>query len=523
MREKKRDILSEGRLFIAKRRTIFEKKLKEALSSVLPITVIVLILCFFVTPVPTNALMAFILGAVMLTIGFGLFTLGAEMAMITFGEKVGAHMTKTRKIWVIVLIAFVIGVMITASEPSLQVLAEQVPYISTPVLIILVALGVGVFLIVAVLRILFAIRLSYVLMFFYAVVLVLAFFVPDSFIPVAFDSGGVATGAMTVPFIMALGIGISSIRSDKDAESDSFGLIALALIGPIIAVLLLSFFYNVDSGAYVPPVLPDAKDSVELWRIFTKNIPHQMKQMLIAVAPIVLFFFVFTLLTSKPTKSRFVRVLVGFVYTYIGLVLFLTGVNVGFMPVGSYLGNILAQKETNWIIVPIAMVMGYFIITAEPAVQVLNRQVEEITAGAISRRAMNASLSIGVSLSLGLAMLRILASVSIMWFIVPGYFIALLLTFFAPNLFTSIAFDSGGVASGPLTATFLLPFAIGAAEGTSGDVVASAFGLVAMVTMTPLITIQVMGLYYKLKVSKQVKEQDAVVTTETADEDIINL
>lgn len=352
-------------------------------------------------------------------------------------------------------------------------------------------------------------------------------FVPADFLAVAFDSGGVTTGPMTVPFIMAFGIGFSAVRSDKHAENDSFGLVALCSIGPILAVLILGLIYNPQGSTYTRTVIPDASDSVELWKLFADGIPTYMKEILISLLPIVLFFAVFQCISLKLKKRTLVKILVGIVYTYIGLVLFLTGVNIGFMPAGNYLGQLIAALPYRWIIIQIGMIMGYFIVKAEPAVYVLTEQVEEITSGAISRNAMGLSLSIGVSVSLGLAMVRVLTGISIFWFIIPGYAIAIVLSFFVPKIFTAIAFDSGGVASGPMTATFLLPFAMGACQAVGGNIVTDAFGVVAMVAMTPLITIQVLGAIYKLRskhVAEETKEPVLVLPLEAfGDTDIIEL
>lgn len=480
-------------------RTSLHNKLTETGKAVLPVTGIVLVLCFSVAPVSPGILMAFLVGAVLLTVGMVLFSMGVDMSMTLMGERVGVCVAKSRKLWVVILLGFILGFVITISEPDLQVLAGQVPSIPGLVLIGAVAAGVGLFLIVALLRMFIGVALPPLLVFFYGLVFILSIFVPKDFLAVAFDSGGVTTGPMTVPFIMAMGVGISSVRSDKHAADDSFGLVALCSVGPILAVLLLGMIYHPENIAYVPDELPDIRDSVELWSCFKRGIPEYMKEMALSLLPIVVFFGLLqTGFRMIPLKGL-IRIGIGLVYTYVGLVLFLTGVNVGFMPAGNYLGQVIAALPFRWIIVPVGMLIGYFIVLAEPAVFVLTRQVEEITDGAISAKSMGLSLSIGVAFSLGLAMIRVLTGISIFWFILPGYFIALALSFFVPKIFTAIAFDSGGVASGPMTATFLLPFAMGACSSVGGNIITDAFGVVAMVAMTPLITIQVLGLVFRLK------------------------
>ena len=483
------------------------EKLKESLGAVLPIIGIVLVLCFSIAPIPNSVLMTFVVGAVLLIIGMMFFTLGAEMAMTPMGERIGTKLTNTRKISVVIVLCFILGFIITISEPDLQVLAEQVPSIPNYTLIIAVATGVGIFLVAAVLRMLFGIPLAHMLLILYPIIFILASIVPQDFLTVAFDSGGVTTGPMTVPFIMALGIGFSAVRSDKHAENDSFGLVALCSVGPILAVLLLGLFYHPGGSGYEQTMIVKTDNSVEMWQLFQEGLPYYMKEMLISLLPIILFFFIFQIVSLHLHKKTLVKIIIGIIYTYIGLVLFLTGVNVGFMPAGNYLGQVIAGLSYPWIIVPIGMLIGYFIVKAEPAVYVLTEQVEELTSGAISAKAMGMSLSIGVAFSLGLAMVRVLTGISILWFLLPGYAVALGLTFSVPKIFTAIAFDSGGVASGPMTATFLLPFSMGACEALGGNVVTDAFGVVAMVAMTPLITIQILGLIYQIQ--EQMKEKQA--------------
>ena len=502
------------------------EKLEETLKAVLPVLAIVLVLCFTVAPIEPGIMLAFLLGAVLLIIGMMFFTLGADMAMTPIGENVGTGMTKTRKLWLMVALTFILGFIVTMAEPDLQVLAEQVPSVPNIVLVLSVAAGVGIFLVSALLRMLYRVSLSHMLIVLYAAVFLLAYLAPGDYIAVAFDAGGVTTGPMTVPFIMAFGIGISAIRSDERAEDDSFGLVAISSVGPILSVLVLSLIYKPESAEYVPARIPDIGDSVELWKLFAGELPEYMKEMAVSLLPIIFFFSVFQFVFRQVPKRMLIRTGVGMIYTYVGLVLFLTGVNVGFMPAGNYMGQVLAGQPYKWLIVPAGMLIGFFIVRAEPAVFVLTRQVEDITSGAISAGAMGLSLSIGVAVSLGLAMVRVLTGISVFWFVIPGYAAALLLSFFVPKIFTAIAFDSGGVASGPMTATFLLPFAIGVCTNISGNVVTDAFGVVAMVAMTPLITIQTLGLVYELR-SGYLERRDAkrakAVFEQLPDDEIIEL
>ena len=488
------------------RKQVLLEKLKEAAASVLPISLIVLAICFVLVPVDTGLMLSFVLATAMLILGMGLFTLGAEMSMSRIGNHMGAKLTKSRKLGLILIVSFLLGVAITVAEPDLQVLAANVPEIDTTVLILTVSVGVGIFLMLCMVRILFGISLRLLLIVFYALVFLAAFLSDQGILAVAFDSGGVTTGPMTVPFIMALGVGVASIRSDENAKADSFGLVGLCSIGPIASVLLLGAIYKTQPAQAESEAAAAIANTVALGRDYLHAFPEYLKEVTLALLPIVVFFLIFQVVSLRLRKLPFLRVMVGILYTYAGLVLFLTGVNVGFSPVGYALGAALTEGWKLWLLIPLAMLMGWFIINAEPAVHILNRQVEDLSAGAISARAMGMSLSIAVSAAGGLAMLRVITGVSIMYFLVPGYFIALALSFFVPRTFTAIAFDSGGVASGPLTATFMLPFAMGACEALGGNVMTDAFGLVALVAMMPLITVQVMGAIYVIKSRRAEKE-----------------
>ena len=513
------------RLIRERRRKTTEQlliKVRESFSSVLPVTIIVLALSVILVPMDISTVALFLVGAVLLIVGMGFFQLGAEMAMTPTGEGLGTQLSKTKKTSLIIIISCIVGFLITIAEPDLQVLGNQAPAIPGTVLILTIALGVGVFLALAFIRVRLRIKLSTVLIVMYALLFVLTFFVPHEFVPVAFDSGGVTTGPMTVPFIMAMGVGFVLLRGDKNASDDSFGLVAISSVGPILAVLLLGIFYNSAETSYSAITIPEVTTTRDVARAFSSEFADYAREMLIALLPILAVFVIFQIITRRFKRRQVTKSIVGFVYTFIGLVIFLVGVNVGFLPVGHSLGADIAVTPYRWILVPLGMLIGFFIVKAEPAVQVLNRQVEEVTQGAISSKLVGNSLSIGVAAAVGIAMLRILTGIPIMWVLIPGYVIAIALTFFVPKLFVGIAFDSGGVASGPMTSTFLLPFAIGACEGVGGNVMTDAFGVVAMVAMTPLIAVQIMGLMYSIK-SKHMRMSIAAAAQvfESADDIII--
>ncbi len=481
---------------LAKNRAAVAEKVREALVSVLPIVVIVAALSFSIAPVPTDLMLNFLIGTVLVVVGIGLFSLGAEASMIPIGSKIGTALTQTKKLPVILLVSFALGFAVTVAEPDLQVLAETVPHIHNMVLLITVGAGVGFFLSVCMLRVIAGFPLRRLLLIFYALVFILASFTAPSFLSIAFDSGGVTTGPMTVPFILALGIGVSNIRSDKKAESDSFGMVALCSIGPILAVLVLGFFYPAE-GAAAEAVHSAFASTGELGRAYLRALPQSMGEMALSLLPVVVIFFLFQIFLLKLSARSLGKICFGILYTYVGLVLFLTGVNVGFSSLGVVLGEALASGWTQALMIPLAMVFGWFIISAEPAVAVLEKQIEEVSAGAIPGRAIKLSLSAAIAVAMGLSMLRVQTGISILWFLLPGYAIALLLSFFVPDIYTAIAFDSGGVASGPMTATFMLQFFIGASTALGGNVLQDAFGAVAMVAMMPLISIQLVGLLYQ--------------------------
>ncbi len=502
---------------------ILFSKLKEALLSVLPITLIVLIISF--TPLVSlsvTEIVVFAVSAVFLIVGIGLFNLGADLAMTPMGEHVGSGLTKSKKLKILLSVCFVMGVLITVAEPDLSVLAGQVKAVmNSTLLIATVGVGVGLFLVIAILKIVFRKNLSSLLMFFYMMLFAFCAIMIGSgktdFVPLAFDSGGVTTGPITVPFIMALGVGIANTIGGRDANENSFGLIALCSIGPMIAVMVLSL----TSKGEIPPVSTDYSMNADLGSAaFRLTVLGTLKEVAIALALIVAFFAVLQITVLKLPKRKLAQIGIGIVYTLVGLVVFLTAVKVGFMPIGFKLGQEIAQKHKIFTII-LSFILGMVVVLAEPAVHVLNKQVEEITGGGVTKLEMLLALSIGVGISIGLSVIRIICGFSVLYYLVPGYLISLGLSFFVPKLYTAIAFDSGGVASGPLTSSFILPLAIGACVTLAGQdsILSLAFGVVAMVAMTPLITIQALG--FKAVMSAKVRQKITMKRILSADDEQI--
>ena len=471
------------------------KKLKEktleAVSSVLPISLLVLVMSLIFVPIDLSTMSLFLFGAALLVVGMGLFTLGADTAMLPMGTHMGAMLTRKKSVSFLVIVAFAVGLLITMAEPDLTVLANQVQGVPNLALILTVAVGVGLFLVMALLRILFRWKLKWMLLGLYGLVFLLGVLIKPEFVPMAFDSGGVTTGPMTVPFILALGVGVANVSASKNAQDDSFGLVALCSIGPVLSIMLISLFFPRLTNVPQDTAASVVQTTRDVARTYRMSLPSYSLEVLVALSPIVVLFFTFQAFTLRLPGFELNRIFIGTIYTYVGLVLFLTGVNIGFLPMGDTLGRIIGASAWRWTLVPLGMLLGY---------------------GAVAKDVMMKTMSVGVSVSIGLAMLRMLLGFSIWWLVIPGYVLALGLTFFVDPIFTAIAFDSGGVASGPLTAAFILPLFMGACGALGGNILEDAFGVVAMVAMTPLVAIQGLGLVYRSKMhaAKQEEAQAAV-------------
>lgn len=506
--------------------TILEK-VKEACMSVLPIALIILLLSFTVCPLPNDIFIAFVVGTILLILGLGLFSLGAEMSMERIGAHIGANLTRSRKIPIIAIISLIVGVLITICEPDLHVLAGYTGD-QMPPFVLAVAAGLGTFLVIAVMRIIFKIKFKYILVFGYGAILILAvvaYFVNPAFLAIAFDAGGVTTGAMSVPFVMSIGAGIAAITSQDGDEDNSFGLMAVCSIGPIISILVMGLAGGFENISYTSHGLPVFDNSLEMGISFVGAIPTIVGKVLLGLVPILVFFLIYQLFTERVHKKEMAQIFIGAGYIFVGMILFLVGVEVGFMPVGSYLGETFAAMKHAWVVIPVGMIIGFCMTYAEPAVGVLNKQVEEATSGTIPPKVLPMAMALGVALSAGIAMIRALTGIPILPFLLVGYIAAVALAFYCPPLFTSIAFDAGGVASGVMAATFLLPLSIGVCairHATADMIMIDAFGTIALVAMAPTVSIQVVGVMYKIKLSHTkteiVDESDVLVIDTLGDE-----
>ncbi|MCL2001266.1 MAG: DUF1538 domain-containing protein [Planctomycetes bacterium] len=485
----------------------FVEKIKESAISVVPVMLFVVFLHFTVSPLPSGELPQFLIGGVLLIIGLGIFLIGAEIGMLPFGQRVGAALTKRRNLPLILIASFVIGFVITIAEPDVQVLADQVteitPGISKLMLLIMIAFGVGFFLVIGMLRVILQLSLSTLLLVFYILVFIACAFSDPIFVGIAFDSGGATTGPITVPFILAMGLGVASaIKPTKSGGHDnSFGFVGLASIGPIAAVAIMGIFFPValtspEEG--IAAIVP-----ASLFGSFLDKLPHVTYEISLALTPLLVIFLVFQFVVLHLPGQQVKRMLMGLFYTFIGLIIFLVGVNGGFTPVGKSLGMELGAMGEGWVLLPVGFVLGAVVVCAEPAVWVLNAQIEEVSGGAIQRRYMLIALSISIALAVMLGMLRVVTGLPIWYIVIPGYLIALILPRFCPSLFTAIAFDSGGVASGPMSTTFVLALTLGSSKAVGGDPAVDAFGMVAMIALAPLIAIQLLGMLFRYMEGKK--------------------
>ena len=488
----------------------FTARLKESSVSVIPVMLIVLLLHFTIAPLNPGQLPQFIMGGLLLILGLTIFLVGADIGMVPFGQMVGSALAHGRSMVLIVIASFAIGFAITIAEPDVQVLADQVnnvaPGISKMYLLVMIALGVGLFLTIGAARIVLRLPLSWLLIIFYILLFILCGFVDSRFIGVAFDAGGATTGPITVPFIMAMGIGVAAAAKTGDDHDSGFGMVGLASIGPIAAVAVMGVVSGVDIAGTDGGGLKD--NSIAL-SYFLVRLPHVAEEISMALLPILLIFVIFQLALLRMPATAVKRMVLGFVYTWIGLIIFMTGVSGGFTYAGQTLGVALGSFDPVWILIPIGVVLGAVVVVAEPAVWVLTEQVEEVSGGYINRKAMLVALSISIAGAVALGMFRVVEQVSIWYIILPGYGLALILTRFCPPLFTAIAFDSGGVASGPMSTTFVLSLTLGASFASGGNPLTDAFGMVAMIAMAPLITIQLLGLIFRYMEHKRAKIEAA--------------
>ncbi len=495
--------------------SVIISKLKEVTSSVLPITILVLILHFTITPMDTTLIIRFLIGSLFIVIGLLLFLLGVDLGIAPLGKLTGASVAKTNRLWIVLIAGLILGFFVSIAEPGLMVLANQVDVVTSGKIpgisiLVVVSVGLAIMLSLGFLRIFYNVPLWKVLLVVYTIIFGLAIFVSREFLAISFDASGATTGILAVPFILSLSLGISKLKKDsKASEKDSFGLVAVASSGAILSVMFLNLISN--TGEFTAGLDVGISDTSSIIRPFLVIIPGLIKESLLAMLPLLVILLVMQKISFRLRKRELRKLLTGFLFALAGLLIFLIGVNAGFMDVGISIGNDLALKENKAIIIIIGFVLGVVTILAEPAVYVLTQQIEEVTSGYVKKIAVLIPLSIGVGLAVALSVVRILVYEIQLWhYLVPGYIICLLLMFFTPKLFVGIAFDAGGVATGPITATFILAFIQGAAHAYEGaDLMVEGFGMIAMVAMIPIITLEILGLIFKIKSrTKEMKKDE---------------
>lgn len=488
---------------------LLTEKMKEILLSVLPITIIVLILNFTITPIETPTLIRFLIGALVIIIGLSIFLVGVDIGVTPIGNIMGNSIAKTNKISIVAISGLILGLVISIAEPDLHILGGQVSGVTGGavgkiLIVIVVSIGIAVMLSIGLGRIVYSFPLYKLLTIIYGLILVISVFTSPEFLAISFDASGATTGAMTVPFILALATGVSKIKKDsKQSEKDSFGLVAIASTGAILAVMIMSI---VSKTSEITGVAEAATEGTKgIIAPFLHEIPHLSYEILIALSPIVLIFLIFNKVKFKISKRSLRKIIFGIIFTFIGLVVFLVGVNAGFMEVGSIVGYEVASLDNKAYVVIVGFILGCVTILAEPAVYVLTHQIEDVTSGYVKRKVVMITLAIGVGVAVALSMIRIIIPGLQLWhYLLPGYIVCIGLMYIVPKLFVGMAFDSGGVASGPMTATFILAFAQGAAKSIEGaDVLVDGFGMIAMVAMTPIISLQILGLIFKIKSKKE--------------------
>lgn len=481
----------------------FWLKIKESAIAVLPIAVIVFFVGTFGANINFPTMLNFFICCILLIFGISLFGVGVDKAMMKIGGYIGSSTSKTKNIVIMAIIATVMGFVITLAEPDLSVLAGQVPGISSKwVVILTVAVGTGIFLALALIRIMFKINIKVLLGICYSVILVLCFVVPKQFLPLSFDASGVTTGPISVPFIMAFGLGVSAIRSGKDSSDDSLGLLGIVSVGPIIAIMIMSLFVK-TSGTAVTESFGAIASYSDIPLGILNSLVKQLWDVFIIIAPIAVIFLIVNFCTLHLPKNELLKIMIGLGYTYFGIVIFFASVNVGFMPIGYLMGKLIAEQSYRWILIPISLAIGAAVVFAEPAVYVLTKQVETLTEGVISRKVMLIAISIGVAVAVCLSVIRNFFEIEAIWFIAPLVLLNIILMPFCSNIFVSIAFDSGGVASGAMASAFILPFINGICEALGNSTMMFAFGTIAFIALIPILTIQVLGVVFRMVQNKK--------------------
>ena len=489
--------------------------MKEVFFSSIPLAAVIIIVCCFVAPME-NALdyVKLVIGYACVVFGQSLFLVGLDSSILPVGKLVGKSLVKLKKIILIIFFGFLFGLLATVAEPALAVLARQtymiMPEVNETLFIWVMGAGIGVFVGFSLFRIIKDLSIKTVFVMFYAVIFLTVIFVPEQFIALAFDGSGATTGDVSVPFILALGLGVSATMSKHKTNDDTFGIVGIASVGPILAVFIYGIVLKAIHGGTVPPAGvydPGAAES------FMDIIVMNLSGVALALFPVVIIFLPFQFLLIKLPKKEFIKILLGTIPVYIGLLIFLSGIDFGFAFAGKYIGEVFLDISRpgwfKWLLLIVGFVLGAAITLSEPAVTVLGEQLEEITNGHIKKMTMRMTLAVGVGSASVLSMVKILTQVNILWFLVPLYAVALIMMKFTSKLFAGLAFDSGGVSGGALASAFLTPLTLGVAQAVAfsagpdaQSILTNGFGIIAFISVTPLIAVQTLGIIYDLRFKK---------------------
>ena len=506
--------------------SIFLSTLKEVFLSSLPLAMIIIIVCGFIAPFENaNDYKKLIIGYFSVIIGQTLFLDGLNISILPIGKLVGGSLIKLEKPVFIIFFGLVFGVLATVAEPALTVLARQtnmiMPIINETVFIWILGAGIGVLVGFSLYRIMKDLNIKLVFAILYIITFIMVIFVPNEFIALAFDGSGATTGDISVPFILALGLGVSVTLSKHKSNEDSFGIIGLASVGPILALFIYGIILSLKYKGVLPPEqVYNPGDLSSVTEIITSN----LKGVAIALIPILFVFIPFQIFLIKLPKKEFIHIILGMLIVFLGLHIFLSGIDYGFAFVGKYIGEVFLDPSRpewfQWLILIVGFILGASITLSEPAVTVLGEQLEEITNGHIKKLTIRLTLAIGIGFASLLSMVKILTEINILYFLVPLYTIAIIMMKFTPKLFVGLAFDSGGVSGGALTSAFLTPLTLGMAQAVaatstkSSSILTNGFGIIAFISVTPLIAVQFLGLVYD-RILK--REQRAIEAAEMYD------
>lgn len=492
------------------------KTLKEVFISSLPLALIIIVVCGIIAPM--QSFMDYVklaVGYIAVVVGQTIFLVGLDVSILPIGKHVGSSLVRFKKAYIIIFFGLFFGFLATIAEPALAVLARQTHMIINGVnetlFIWIMGAGIGVFVGFAMYRIMKNINIKIVFAVLYLLIFIMVIFVPQEFIALSFDGSGATTGDVSVPFILALGIGVSATMSKNKTNDDVFGIIGLASVGPILALFAYGIILKAVNGGVIPPAgIYDPGAAESLISIIINNIGG----VALALFPVVLVFLPFQFLLIKLPKKEFLRMLAGTLTVYIGLLVFLSGIDFGFAFAGKYIGEIFLEASRpgwfKWLLLIIGFILGMSITLSEPAVTVLGEQLEDITNGHIKKITIRMTLAIGIGFAALLFMVKILTQINILWFLVPLYIIALIMMVFSSRLFVGLAFDSGGVSGGALTSAFLTPLTLGVAQavaasgGAAGadSILINGFGIIAFISVTPMIAVQSLGIIYDRKMKK---------------------